>query len=92
MFITGYFARASDNRSTLVHVTKDGKSLCGYRPHKSYTFQWCAMSIHFPYISCEVCKRKAYALEVAQLTKYAPDQKRASRNSKRFSTPAVFGR
>lgn len=66
-FITGYFARVTENghnaKRTQVHVFNriTGKCLCRYKPHKTMKMQWCAIGIFPPYIECEVCKNKTKA-------------------------------
>ena len=56
---TGWFGQP-EGKSTKVHVKKsDGTCLCGYRPHKSFQFQWCAHDIQMDYLECPKCKDKA---------------------------------
>ena len=70
-YITGYYAQTPKpggvGRSTNVHVAKDGKPICGYRPHESYKFQWCAHGIYAPYIECKRCKEISLELEKKDL-------------------------
>ena len=55
--VIGYFGTES-GRSTLVHATDKGKSLCGYSPKKSYLFQWCANgSSGIEYVGCNKCQK-----------------------------------
>lgn len=59
---TGFFARASGEGgkalSTNVHVTDDNnKPICGYKPHKTLQFQWCAGRLVKHYVECATCKR-----------------------------------
>jgi len=66
MIRTGYFARATENRRgyhqhsakhTKVHILKsNGVCLCGYRPHKTMSFQWCANGIVLEYVECDRCR------------------------------------
>jgi len=64
---TGYWARAHedrhDTRTTKVHIEKDDKGLCGYIPHKTMKFQWCAMDVYLPYVECKKCKEKYQRIE-----------------------------
>jgi len=58
---TGYFGRPSEHGQkamcTKVHYVKqDGTVACGYTPHPSMKFQWCANAIHWDYIECAGCK------------------------------------
>ena len=59
---TGYWARAHedghDTRATKVHIEHEGKGLCGYKPHKTMHFQWCAGDVYLPYVECSTCKEK----------------------------------
>jgi len=51
---TGWFGR--EHRNTQVHILKqNGVCLCGYRPHKTMKFQWCANGVHLPYVECDRC-------------------------------------
>ena len=65
---TGYFGRATENghraMATKVHVVDDfGKPICGYKPHKTMQFQWCAMGVRLPYVECPKCKTKGERLQ-----------------------------
>ena len=66
-FSTGWFGRASEQghsaKSTKVHLLVNGKPVCGYKPHKTMQFQWCASSIMNSYIECSECKEKATEYE-----------------------------
>ena len=61
---TGYFARAHedghDARWTQVHLFNSdlSKCLCGYVPHKTMQFCFCAMDIAYDYVKCPKCKSK----------------------------------
>tara|TARA_Y100000034_G_scaffold123484_1_gene170298 strand:+ start:414 stop:641 length:228 start_codon:yes stop_codon:yes gene_type:complete len=62
MMRTGYFARASGEGgreiSTNVHVTHDNdKPICGYKPHPTLRFQWCANRLVLHYVECVKCRR-----------------------------------
>ena len=61
MYRTGYFARATEGRHkayhTQVHIYKDGKPLCNYRPHDTMKFQWCADGVRDDYIECDKCRK-----------------------------------
>lgn len=57
---TGYFARATEDKHkakhTQVHIVKsNGLCLCGYRPHKTMQFQWCANGVVLNYVECNRC-------------------------------------
>ena len=59
---TGYFGRASGGGhkalATKVHYVKsDGKCACGYKPHKTLKFQWCADDVAYEYIDCPRCRK-----------------------------------
>lgn len=56
VYQTGYFA--NERYNSCVHITKDGKSLCGYQPAKSMGFQWNANHVAWEYVECERCKTK----------------------------------
>lgn len=60
VYQTGYFARAGQNglsaKSTKVHVIKNGKPVCGYKPHKTMQFCWNANGIYLSYVDCPKCK------------------------------------
>lgn len=59
---TGYFARATEKGHkaayTKIHLTLDGKPMCGYKPHKTMQFVWNAQGAHKPYVECNKCKEK----------------------------------
>ena len=61
IYQTGWYGRAHQNNqsaiSTNVHITIDGKPACGYKPHPTMQFQWCANQIIFGYIECTKCKK-----------------------------------
>ncbi len=57
---TGWFGQPNRGRSTQVHVkTKSGVCLCGYKPHKSFEYQWCSHGITLEYVECSKCRKKA---------------------------------
>lgn len=69
MIQTGYFARATEKGHkaawTKVHLVRDGKPLCGYKPHKTMQFQWNSNGVHLPYVECDKCKENIrYQFEV----------------------------
>ena len=69
---TGYFGRAggSDGKAvaTKVHYIKpNGKVACGYKPHKTFQFQFCAHGINYPYIECKGCR--AWVRDIEQSRK-----------------------
>ncbi len=59
---TGYYGRASGEGgralSTKSHAQENGKNLCGYRPHDTLIFQWCAADWVLNYIDCVGCRAK----------------------------------
>jgi len=57
---TGYFGRPTEGtykaKHTIVHILKPNEvCLCGYRPHKTMKFQWCANWVELEYIECKKC-------------------------------------
>lgn len=62
---TGYFARASEGGKkavhTKVHLVSGRTALCGYMPHPSMSFQWCASSAILDYVECKACTDKYMA-------------------------------
>ena len=66
-FSTGWFGRASEDghnaKNTKVHCLRDGKPLCGYKPHKTMQYQFCSDSIMHSYIECPKCKEEAFQYE-----------------------------
>ena len=59
---TGYFARPPIRRvrracSSEVHLvdSETGKPICGYKPHSSMEYHFCAADAHLPYIKCKKC-------------------------------------
>jgi len=62
-YTTGYFGRASqrpggDARTTQVHILRNGKCLCGYKPHKTMLFHWNSSNINLDYAECPTCVSK----------------------------------
>ena len=60
----GWFGRCFNyhhkSLSTKTHIVNNGKVLCGYKPHKTLKFQWCASLESLEYLECERCKTKLY--------------------------------
>jgi len=60
--LTGWYGRATENDHramfTMVHFVEDGKPICGYRPHKTMIFQFCASGFYDNYVECPACRRK----------------------------------
>ena len=56
---------AGKNQRSKVHVTFEGKPICGYRPGKKMSFQWCASHLHLPYIECANCLERAQRILIA---------------------------
>lgn len=65
VYQVGYFARS--DKWTKCHVTKNGKCLCGYKPHETMEFQWCAGFIILGFIECPKCKKMAGEILTKQL-------------------------
>lgn len=53
---TGYYGIPGTLVHSKVHVTYDGKPMCGWRPRKQHQFQWCANRIWLEVIECLKCK------------------------------------
>ena len=74
-YATGYFGRPNQNgnsaKTSKVHVVTadNGKSLCGYKPHKTMRLQCCGTGIVFEYIECPKCKEKARKIIAENLKK-----------------------
>jgi hypothetical protein len=58
--IVGYFGRPfnKDHKSftTKTHIVENSKVLCGYKPHKTLEFLWCAYN-NLDYVECDKCKK-----------------------------------
>lgn len=71
--VTGWFGRPSGKgtsaRCAQVHVAnpKSGRALCGYKPHPTMKFQWCAPGIVLHYIECPRCLTRAKTRMVKEL-------------------------
>jgi hypothetical protein len=69
----GYFGRAfnKDHKSlsTKTHIAINNKVICGYKPHKTLSFQWCSMGDNLDYVECDKCKQKFILLEIKRLKK-----------------------
>lgn len=60
----GYFSRAFNFKhkslSTKTHIVNNNKVLCGYKPHKTLNFLWCAFLSdgidNLQYLECNKCK------------------------------------
>lgn len=64
---TGWYGRASEHGRRAIstkytHVVKDGRPICGYRPHPTMQFQFCAGYLCLEYVNCPTCLEKAKAL------------------------------
>jgi hypothetical protein len=57
---TGYFARARQNGQSAqlskVHFVKNGRGVCGYRPHETMQFQFNRSYPCLKYVECQKCK------------------------------------
>ena len=60
--IIGWFGRPFNKKhkslSTKTHIVHNSKTLCGYKPHKTLEFQWCAFTVRLQYVECEKCKER----------------------------------
>lgn len=71
----GYFARANEDghtaKWTKTHCIASGKGtcLCGYRPHKTMKYQFCAARIELDYIECSRCLERAKNLVMKRYDK-----------------------
>lgn len=67
----GYFGRAKEDghsaRSTQVHALLNGKVMCGYKPHPTMKFQWCAFDTGVHLVECPKCKEKTKELVFLKL-------------------------
>ena len=58
--VTGWFGRASKKGQkgchTKVHYTRDGKPVCGHKPHKTMQFQFCAHGFQYTWVECKGCR------------------------------------
>ena len=57
---TGWFGRPKGEgqracSTRLTHYVENGKPVCGYKPHPTMLFQFCAAGIHEDYIDCVKC-------------------------------------
>jgi hypothetical protein len=61
----GYFARPFNFKhksfSTKTHIVENNKVLCGYKPHKTLSFQWCkflrgSSEDNLDYLECNKCR------------------------------------
>lgn len=68
---TGYYARAHENghtaKWTSVHLVKDSKPICGYKPHKTMQFVWNSNGARIDYVDCPTCRKKYLAEKVKEL-------------------------
>jgi hypothetical protein len=55
-FETGYFAEPKTSWNK-VHITKNGLPICGYKPNKKLSFQFCSSGINLNYTDCGNCNR-----------------------------------
>jgi hypothetical protein len=62
----GYFGRPFNFKhkslSTKTHIVENNKVLCGYKPHKTLSFQWCSFVSNertVDMVECPKCKEKA---------------------------------
>ena len=56
--MTGYAAKvATTGRCwSMVHIFIDRVALCGYKPNKSMSIQWCSNGVRLEYVECKKCK------------------------------------
>lgn len=58
---TGWYGiPGSERPGTKVHVVRDSRPLCGYRPAKSMEFQFCSWGVR--YVECDRCRERAERL------------------------------
>jgi hypothetical protein len=85
---TGYYARASEDghraSQSKAHIVLEGNPVCGYKPHKTMQFCWCANGVVEEYVDCVKCRRW-YARRVKEY--YERVAKRAFRWSKEKKAP-----
>jgi hypothetical protein len=55
----GYFGRAFTSKhkslTTKTHIVDNDKVLCGYKPHKTMSFQWCIIGEGIDRLDCVEC-------------------------------------
>ena len=60
MMITGYAGKVVTKGRcwSMTHIFVNGVALCGYKPNKSMSIQWCANGAYLNAVECEKCKIK----------------------------------
>lgn len=58
MYETGYYGVPGSYRPSMVHLVRDGRPVCGFRPVAS-EFQWCCYGTNFDYLECSRCREHA---------------------------------
>jgi hypothetical protein len=57
---TAYFARARENGHpqaiSNVHLCFERQPLCGYKPHPTMQYLWCANWVKLEYVTCNRCR------------------------------------
>lgn len=69
MYETGYYGVPGYHRASMVHLIRDGRPVCGFRPANTSEFQWCAHGIKFTFLECPRCREhaKKHYLKLAKL-------------------------
>jgi hypothetical protein len=65
----GYFGRAFNFKhkslTTKTHIVNNDRVLCGYKPHKTLSFQWCIIGVginKLDIVECKECRVRAEKL------------------------------
>ena len=69
MYETGYYGVPGSYRVSMVHLVRDGRPVCGFRPVPASEFQWCCHGINIVYLRCPRCLEHAerHYLKLAKL-------------------------
>lgn len=65
-YSTGYWG-IPGRQGGQVHVLKNGKAMCGYKPHPLAQYQWCAHHIHPEYVECKRCHHRGMLVYLREL-------------------------
>ena len=55
---TGYWGIPGTSRISNVHISWDGKAICGAKFHPDSKFQFCANGVRLEYVTCNRCKER----------------------------------
>ena len=56
IYMTGYFcSQARPGNPSNVHITCEGKAICGAKFSKSSEFQWCSHGNYLKFVTCPKC-------------------------------------